>query len=67
MYNKLESCVKQGVDVSENCTVNKGTRQGCNMSPTLFKLYLSDFAKEFIEEKSNLIEIGTSVIESLSG
>ena len=28
MYNKLESCVKQDVDVSENFKVNKGTKAG---------------------------------------
>jgi hypothetical protein len=42
MYSKLQSCVKQDNHVSANFPVDKGTRQGCNMSPTLFKLYLSD-------------------------
>ena len=45
MYNKLECCVKQGVDVSKNFKLNKGTKHGCSMSLALFKQYISDLAK----------------------
>jgi hypothetical protein len=59
MYSNLNCCVKQGVHLSENFTVNKGTRQGCNMSPTLFKLYISDLENCFNGEKCDPIRIGT--------
>ena len=39
--------------------------QGRNMSTSLLKLYLSVLAKEFIEERTTPIVIGTSVVGSL--
>lgn len=42
MYGQLQTCVKRGTYISKYFTCNKGTRQGCVMSPNLFKIYLND-------------------------
>jgi hypothetical protein len=47
MYSKIHSCIKRGNYVSDNFVCHKGTRQGCNLSPTLFKVYLNDLQDIF--------------------
>ena len=43
MYENAKSCVALGNDQSEYFTCNIGVRQGENLSPILFALYLNDF------------------------
>jgi exonuclease III len=47
MYNKLNTCVKIGPNISKNFECNIGTRQGCNLSSTLFNMYVDDLSKMF--------------------
>lgn len=41
LYKDNTSRVKEGVYLSQEFPTNKGLRQGCSVSPTLFKIYLS--------------------------
>lgn len=65
MYIKLKSCVKQDNNLSEKFSVNKGTRQGCSMSPTLFKLYLSDLHNCCLSDECHPIKIGANKLGCL--
>ena len=56
MYNQAKSCVITGADKSNLFDCNIGVRQGENLSPMLFALFLNDF-KEFISEKFQGIDI----------
>ena len=42
LYKDAKSCVKYGADVSEYFPSNVGVRQGENLSPLLFALFLND-------------------------
>ncbi|XP_045477944.1 uncharacterized protein LOC123683087 [Harmonia axyridis] len=41
LYTDSTSRIKSGKNLSQEFTVNKGLRQGCCVSPTLFKVYVS--------------------------
>ena len=41
LYTGATSKVKIGKRLSKGFIVNKGLRQGCSVSPTLFKIYLA--------------------------
>jgi hypothetical protein len=43
MYKNAKSCVKKGNTLSELFTCNIGVRQGENLSPLLFAIFLNDF------------------------
>ena len=43
MYVNAKSCVKQDGKISEFFSCNVGVRQGENLSPVLFAIYLNDF------------------------
>lgn len=51
MYSQINTCVKRDNLVSEKFKCLRGTRQGCNMSPTLFKLFLNDLQNIFNEKE----------------
>ena len=43
MYENAKSCVKKGQTMSNCFAYNAGVRQGENLSPLLFPIYLNDF------------------------
>ena len=45
LYLNAISCVKSGNSLSELFTCNVGVRQGENLSPLLFAIYLSEFER----------------------
>jgi hypothetical protein len=65
MYGKLKSCVKQGASMSEEFKCSKGTRQGCNMSPTLFKIYLNDLKEMLCVDECNPVRVDTEIFGCL--
>ena len=56
MYAQAKSCVISGTEKSSSFDCNIGVRQGENLSPMLFALFLNDF-KQFICEKFGGINI----------
>lgn len=47
MYSNAKSCVKESDRLSEFFSCNHGVRQGENLFPILFAIYLNDL-KDFI-------------------
>ena len=43
IYDNAKSCIKQDNSISEFFSCNVGVRQGENLSPVLFAIYLNDF------------------------
>ena len=62
MYESAKSCVKQHTMISGLFSCNMGVRQGENLSPLLFALFLNDFEKS-LSEKYN----GLPTLRQLSG
>ena len=60
MYCNAKSCVKLNGKLSEYFSCAKGVRQGENLSPILFAIYLNDF-NEFISKNCNgLLDLSIS-------
>ena len=49
IYNASKSCVKNGNELSDFFVCNVGVKQGENLSPFLFSIYLNDLEEFFIE------------------
>lgn len=54
LYNQALSRIKIGNNVSETFYVTKGLRQGCCLSPTLFKIYLNEALKKWRKSCSGM-------------
>lgn len=57
MYSKTHSCVKRGQFVSQSFHCKQGTRQGCSLSPTLFKIYINDIQDIFNKDICNPVKL----------
>ena len=49
MYSQAKSCIISGSDKSEMFDCNIGVRQGENLSPILFALFLNDFEEQIFQ------------------
>ena len=54
MYKHAKSCVMVNNDVSDLFDVNLGVRQGENLSPVLFSLFLNDMSTYLLKKMPNL-------------
>ena len=61
MYNKAKSCVQSNDNISNFFSCNLGVRQGENLSPILFAIYLKDFQQTLGETYSGLNKLSESL------
>ena len=66
MYKNAKSCVKLGNNLSEFFVCNIGVRQGENLSPLLFALYLNDFEYFVSRHYKGLDMCSSAIREHLS-
>ena len=57
MYNNIKSCVTINSECSDYFASTSGVRQGENLSPFLFAIFLNDLEDYMIKANCNLIEI----------
>ena len=57
MYNNIKSCVSVNNTISSFFTINCGVRQGDNLSPILFSMFLNDLEDFMDTERLNGISI----------
>ena len=46
MYENLEACVRVNGQLTDWFSVNSGVRQGDNLAPTLFAIFVNDIASD---------------------
>ena len=69
MYKKVKSCVSYGGQCSDFFPCEMGVRQGDNLSPLLFNIFLSDL-KSYLVNKynglSNIHDIATDIMDDVT-
>jgi len=58
LYINEKAVIKGEFDTYKEVKVQKGLRQGCNLSPTLFNLYIEKTLKDLREQDIGGIKIG---------
>lgn len=65
MYNQIYTRVKRQNVISKQFKCLRGTRQGCNLSPTLFKIYLNDLQDIFNAAECDPVQIDRASVGCL--
>ena len=66
LYIKAKSCVKKGKNISDFFNCNVGVRQGDNLSPLLFAMYINDF-ESYVKNKYDGLPFLNVEIDRLIG
>ena len=66
LYCKAKSCVKSNGKLSDYFNCNIGVRQGENLSPLLFAIFLNDFEFSVSRKYAGLSELGHDINQILS-
>lgn len=61
IYSKAKSCVRKGNHLSEFFSCGQGVRQGENLSPILFAIYLNDFSDYIAEASKGLFDLDSAI------
>lgn len=66
LYKNNISTVRNGDTESQEFQTNKGLRQGCSVSPTLFKIYLNRALKHWNDKCGRMgIHVGENILSNL--
>lgn len=65
MYSELKGRVKLNNHIGNEFEIGIGLRQGCNMSPSLFNLYINDLPAILREVNTDPVNLNTSKINVL--
>ena len=65
LYSGIKSCVNLGKGITKEFNSKVGLKQGCNLSPNLFNLYINDIIKCFDTNESKPANLLTENINCL--
>ena len=65
MYENAKSCIRSSNNISEFFSCNQGVRQGENLSPLLFAIYLNDFRHFMGENNIGLKQLDEKIHEEM--
>ena len=65
MYNYVSASVRTEHGLTTKFPIDVGTRQGCNLSPTLFNLYINDLTKELLDPSYKPITLNETKLSCL--
>ncbi len=64
MYSNIKSCVMINQEMSDTFMCNVGVRQGENLPPLLFALYVNDLQEKFIEPNGNYLDFDNDLLNA---
>ena len=64
MYSNVKSCVMAEQRISETFSCSMGVRQGENLSPLLFALYVNDLQETLIEYNCNYLDFSDDLVNT---
>ena len=65
LYFENEACIRTKGGYTKAFPIYTGTRQGCNLSPYLFNIFMNDLPKYLEENNSNFVKLNNQIISCL--
>ena len=65
LYMNQSAVVRIGEEITKKCTIGKGVRQGCLLSPVLFNIYGEMLIQEALQDQDGGVVIGGRTVKSV--
>jgi hypothetical protein len=62
MYSSVRAAVKLNAGITPSFASNIGLKQGCNLSPTLFNVFINDIPELFISKDCDPAYLGETKV-----
>ena len=65
LYTKQQAGIRVADEYTNTCSIGRGVRQGCSLSPLLFSIYAERMMVETLDGAAEGVKVGVSLLKDM--